>query len=232
MDEPNRTPAIFTPEYAHVARAFIDFVNAQVGAYSDACSGFSKNRSLIERQVHRINQQQKVRTGEGNAHIVMATVVEDPSQPDVIMHRIVLASEYLAANAVAGSNEQQHARASITFLFAYWDEEVRPSLARALGVAINEIVSDIFGDIRLIRNAILHNKGILLAKDHRRLKLMQEHFQADGLVSLPNATMHRLFYLVKSDMAQRIFSDSGMAGAETENVIEVALQNIGKQEPD
>lgn len=221
-----KTPAIFTPEYSRVARAFIDFVNVQVGAYMDACSGFAKNKSVVERQIHRDVRPDGTRRGTRDASRVIMTAVEDPTQPDVLMHRIVLVSEYIAANAVSGSNEQHHARAAIAFLYAYWDEEVRPALANALGVATKAVVSDIFGDLRLIRNAVLHNKGILTVADHQKLKLVGDYFGADMSVSLPNATMHRIFALIKQDMAQRVIIDSGLQGDDTEGIIEVAIQRI------
>lgn len=222
----DKTPAIFTPEYSRVARAFIDFVNVQVGAYMDACSGFAKNKSVVERQVHRELKPDGTKRGTKDAPRVMMTAVEDPTQPDVLMHRIVLVSEYIAANAVGGSNEQHHARAAITFLYAYWDEEVRPELARALGVATNKIVSDIFGDLRLVRHAVLHKKGILTDAAYQKLKLIGDHFTPDGVVSLPNATMHHIFALIKQDMAQRVIIDSGLQDQGTDDINQVAIQRI------
>lgn len=221
-----KTPAIFTPEYSRIARSFIDFVNVQVGAYMDACSGFAQNKSVVERQVHRDVRPDGTKRGTKDAPRIMMTAVEDPTQPDVLMHRIVLVSEYIAANSVGGSNEQHHARAAITFLYAYWDEEVRPDLARALGVTSKEIVSDIFGDLRLIRHAVLHNKGLLTDTAYKKLKLVGEHFTPNDVVSLPNATMHRIFALIKQDMAQRVIIDSGLQDEGTDEIIEVAIQRV------
>jgi len=218
-----KPPAIFTPEYSRIARSFIDFVNVQVGAYMDACSGFAKNKSIVERQVHRYVRPNGTKRSTKDAPRVMMTAVEDPTQPDVLMHRIVLVSEYIAANTVGGSNEQHHARAAITFLYAYWDEEVRPDLARALELTTNEIVSDIFGDLRLIRHAVLHNKGILTDTAHQKLKLIGEHFIPNDVVSLPNAAMHRIFALIKQDMAQRVLTDSGLQDESTDEIIDVAI---------
>jgi hypothetical protein len=219
-----KPPAICTPQYSAIARAFIDFVNVQVGAYMDACSGFANNKSVVERQVHRDVRADGTKRNAKGAPRVMMTAVEDPTQPDVLMHRIVLVSEYIDANSVGGSNEQHHARAAITFLYAYWDEEVRPEFARALEVTTKEIVSDIFGDLRLIRHAILHNKGVLTNVAWLKLKVIQEYFSPEGVVSLPNATMHRIFALIKQDMAQRVIKDSGLQGEDTEDIVEVAIQ--------
>jgi hypothetical protein len=216
-------------EYIQLARDFIDFVNKQVGAYTDACSGFGRNRSLISKQVHIDSRPTRTRMGSDGIPVVMSTSVEDPTQPDVIIHRIVLVKEYLAANAEGGSNEQQHARAALIFLFAYWDEEIRPKMASVLGIPTREIVSDVFGDIRLLRNAILHNSGILTAADYQRLKTTGEIFAPDWAVSLPNETMHRIFFLIKKDMARRILKDTGASQSapfDIDEINEVAIQNV------
>jgi hypothetical protein len=84
-------------------------------------------------------------------------------------------------------------------------------------------MSDIFGDLRLIRHAILHNKGVLADAAFRKLKLISEHFMPDGVVSLPNAAMHRIFVLIKKDMAQRVINDSGLQCEHTDGIIEVAI---------
>lgn len=221
--------ALMGNDYEQATREFIEFVNAQAGAYADATSGFAKNKSLIERQVHRELVRTRRVTGKANDHVVMSTAVEDPSQPKVIMHRIVLASEYLAANSVGGGNEQQHARSAVIFIFAYWDEEIRPRMARARGVEPRDVRSDIFGDLRILRNAILHNRGLLRAADLQKLKLLAEYFGPDEMVSLPNTTIHRVFYLVKKAVAQMVLNDTGAATTapfDVSEIDEVAIQRL------
>lgn len=62
------------------------------------------------------------------------TTVEDPTNPDVIVNSIRLSSEFLSANAINGSNEQQLSKAIIVFIYAYWDDVTRYRLAKAQGV--------------------------------------------------------------------------------------------------
>jgi hypothetical protein len=86
----------------------------------------------------------------------MPTVVwasyTDPTKPDIIHNQIIRSDEYLEANRPGGRNEQQHSRAILIFLFTYWEAEIRPRLARAKGVAPNDIQSDIMGDLILQRD--------------------------------------------------------------------------------
>src|SRR4051812_22205475 len=104
-----------------ILRDFIDFVNRQVGVYSDCLSSFEGNKVRIERQVARVNHPVARRLENGRSVIVYASV-EDRTMPEVIHHRIVRADEFVANNSETGFNERQVCWAIIVFLFPYWEE--------------------------------------------------------------------------------------------------------------
>src|SRR6267154_414209 len=167
---PAQPPADTTERFDDVVREYIDFVNSQVGAYMDALAGFAGHHTRIERQVHRVSRPSRQAASGKVAPVVWASY-EDPTQPDIIHNRIVRAEDYLAINARGGSNEQQHARAIIVFLYTSWESDLRPRLARASRVEPNDIRSDIMGDLKELRHAIIHSRGILKAEKHRKLKI-------------------------------------------------------------
>lgn len=117
-----------------VIREYIDFVNRQVGVYMDALAGFAGHHTRIERQVHRINRPVDSHVDNKGQRVVVYASYEDPTQPDVIHHRTIQATDYIAANSKGGSNEQQLSQAVLVFLFTYWEEEIRPQLAASKGV--------------------------------------------------------------------------------------------------
>ncbi|MGA9796309.1 MAG: hypothetical protein WBQ17_12335 [Rhizomicrobium sp.] len=159
----------------------------------------------------------------------MSTSVEEPDKPDVIIHRIVLAKEYLQANSEGGSNEQQHARSVIIFLFAYWDEEIRPRLAAALNVETNSITSDVMGDLRTLRKAIIHNKGILATSEYKKLRVFGDRFKAGAEISLPNETIHFIFAMIKRDIARLTLTLTGAdktAPFDISEIKEIAIQEV------
>jgi hypothetical protein len=47
------------------------------------------------------------------------------------------------------------------YLYTVWDHSLRPAIARAEGVAVETILHPAIGDLRLIRNAILHREHVL-----------------------------------------------------------------------
>lgn len=196
----------------------------------DALAGFSGHHSRVERQVHRVQRKVAQRNENGETVMVWASY-EDPSRPDVIHNRIVRAQDYLAANRPGGSNEQQHARAVVVFLFTYWEDEIRPRLGKAKGVAPNEISSNIMGDLRIMRHAILHAKAILRAEEHRRLRVVGDMFPQEEEIRLEYEDMHRLFVLIKRDCARLIYEWLGVLNLveASEGLVDMAIQNAPRK---
>lgn len=132
-----------------VLRKFIDFINDQAGVYMDCLSGFEGNQVRIRRQIARvlIRKGQRIKDGEP---VMMHASIEDPTMPDVIHHRVIRAEDFMSANAERGFNEQQICWSIIVFIFAFWDEQVRPQIANFREVDPSKITVDALGDLRLI----------------------------------------------------------------------------------
>ncbi len=209
-----------------IIREYIDFVNRQVGVYMDALAGFEGHRTRVERQVHRISRAIKSSIDNTGQRVVVRASYEDPTQPDVIHNRIIRASDYIAANSEGGSNAQQHSQAVLVFLYAYWDEEIRPRLATSKSLDLQEIKSDIMGDLRLLRHNILHNKGILGPRDHKRLKKLGDIFVADKPVHISYKNMQRIFVLIKQDCARMLLEwlDVKNAPIRSDDIVDIAIQ--------
>jgi hypothetical protein len=214
--------------YVTAIREYIDFLNQQVGMYTDACAGFSKNKVLIQRQVARILRASGMRTDESGHPVVMHTSLEDPSRPDVIHHRTIRAGDYIAENSEEGSHEQQHARAIIIFIFTYWEDEIRPRLATAKGVDKDAIKLDIMGDLRILRHSILHAKGILRLDKHKSLKLLGSTFDPDKLLVISNERMHKIFVLAKQGAARLMLDHIGPTrnSPNPDKILSIAIQTI------
>ena len=80
--------------------------------------------------------------------------------------------DFLAALSPGGEFENQHARALIVFVYHLWDEHFRPRVAKATGVARRGVRCSLMGDVRLVRNAIIHDRGVLRAPLLARLEIL------------------------------------------------------------
>ena len=214
-----------TPE--SVIREYIDFVNRQVGVYMDALAGFAGHRTRVERQVHRVNKPVSSRIDNAGQRVVVWASYEDPTQPDIIHNRIIRATDYIAANSEGGSNEQQHSQAVLVFLFTYWEEEIRPRLAGLRKVKPEEICSDIMGDLRILRNLILHAKGIVRSEEYKKLKKLTNMFTVDQPAYISYENMHKIFVLIKQDCARMLFEGWGIKNVpiQPDEIKDVAIQN-------
>lgn len=217
----------YKEQFDEVVREYIDFVNEQVGAYMSALAGFEGHHSRVSRQVHRASRPVTRRPPIGGD---MPTVIwasyEDPNKPDIIHNQIIRSDEYLAANRPDGRNEQQYSRSILIFLFTYWEAEVRPRLARAKSVDPNDIQSDIMGDLRILRNAILHAKSVLRPNKHASLSLLGDMFEVDKELVFSYEGMHRIFVLIKQDCARLLLGWLGVENGpiKPEEIKDTAIQ--------
>ena len=170
--------------------------------YMDALGGFAGHYARVSRQVHRSLGPIKRHNPSEREKIFVWASYEDPSRPDVIHNRIVRADDYLAINSRGGSNETQQALSILVFLFTAWELDIRPRLAKAANVELNDVASDIMGDLRIIRHATLHAKGVLAKDEHRRLRSLGAVFSPEAAIRPSYDDMHQIFVAIKQDCAR------------------------------
>lgn len=59
----------------------------------------------------------------------------------------------------------------IVLIYSLWDEFYRKKIAEELGVDTNLVMSDVMGDIRVIRNCIVHKKS-MVSNEHNKIKVL------------------------------------------------------------
>lgn len=208
-------------------REFIDFINKQVGVYVDSLAGFDGNKVRAERQTARILRQSSSKIENGRS-VMMWVSAEDPSSPDVLHHRIIRSNDFIDQNREAGFNEQQLCRGILVFIFAYWDEEIRPRIAASRNVKPNEIKLDAFGDLRLLRKSIVHNGGRISETDYEKLKVMKDLCSPNSPIAPTHDQMHKIFVNLKNGIGRLILDHFGdLQGAPNpDEVVDVAIQNV------
>jgi len=212
-----------------VLRGFIDFVNRQVGVYCDCLAGFEGNKVRIERQIPRVQRPVSRRIEKGQPVIVWESL-EDPASPDVIHQTISRAEDFISRNGEAGFNEQQICWSIVVFMFAYWDEEIRPRIADIRGVKTDDVKLDALGDLRLLRKSIIHNGGVISATDYSKLKVMTALCAPDAALSFTHDQMHKIFVHVKQAIAALILEYTGhLPGApQASEIVDIGISR-GRQ---
>lgn len=95
----------------------------------------------------------------------------------------------------------------------------------------NQISVDALGDLRLIRGAIIHNKGVLSSAVHSKLKIMQDMFQPDAEIAPSHETMHQLFVRMKQGIGQLIIEHIGPrpGSPDIREIKDIAIQRLGER---
>ena len=117
----------------------------------------------------------------------------------------------MAANSEAGFNEQQVCWAIIVFTFAYWDEELRPQIARVRGITPNEVMIDELATFVFSRKGIVHDGGHLSLADHAKLKVMSNLCKPNAPIRPTHDAMHKLFVHMKQGIGRLILEYTGGA---------------------
>jgi hypothetical protein len=84
---------------------------------------------------------------------------DDPSAP--WLHKTTQ-GDLKQRNLSGGLNDVFIGNMCLVALFSYWEDHYRGQIAAALGKPRESILVPVFGDIRLIRNSIVHHRAIAL----------------------------------------------------------------------
>jgi hypothetical protein len=134
---------------------FFDQLAPMIGAYYDvgiACD-FALDKIAEVQKQHNLSDESTLSYGEGEPKGTPEEVAANAQHATTI-------GATKARMARGGIDRQQTASAVLVFVYHLWDEIYRHAIAREKGIEPRDLKVDIFGDVRLLRNAIIHNKGI------------------------------------------------------------------------
>lgn len=92
-----------------------------------------------------------------------------------------------------GEFENQLAKMLIVFIYHLWEENCRDKIAGSLSISKNQIECDLMGDIRHIRNSIIHRNSDVRQEDLNHLKMLSQIWNLDpGKLLISNSMIHSL----------------------------------------
>ena len=82
------------------------------------------------------------------------------------------------------------------------------------------------GDLGIVRNVILHSKGVIRTGKYKKLKKLADMFAIDEPVHPSYDDMHKIFVFIKQDCARMLFEYLGTEppGFTHEDLVDVAIQ--------
>ncbi len=180
-------------EVQRIAAEFNAEINAAYGLYLDALTGFSALTDMINKA-----QQQSGATDD-RAFFYGRGEPADPN--NVLLHQTT--QGILKTRIQAGGRHYfLLARLLIVLLYELWETGYRTPLATAADVPREKLLLSIFGDLRLLRHEILHNKGRLSSETLAKLELLSP--STTGSVDYGNDDVERIVRHIKTALDELV----------------------------
>ena len=187
---------------------FENLVTSVCGIYWMSTGGY---RALMEEmnQVQKMQIRQLRRKNPRNANMEFVDSLPcmycegDPNLPGAVALYSCSQKEYKEMNSENGSNWQFIGKMCVITIYQYWEDYFRPEIAKQLGVEKDDIVSDIMGDLRLIRHSIIHRGGVAL-KEVENCKVLQWFREGDE-ISIDENKFKKIIFLIKKSIHDENF---------------------------
>lgn len=92
---------------------------------------------------------------------VVEMISDDPKLPETYHMHSVTKSSLLRRIQTDGHNTMMLGNSIIVNIYQLWEDEIRGRIAKAKGIIKNEVNIDLFGEVRHIRQAIVHNNSLI-----------------------------------------------------------------------
>lgn len=165
-----------------IIREYIKIVDAIYGVYLDGVQGFHSARKTFEdaqtSTLARNKKLESIRPNNSSTKHNLSIEELDSScliyskgtrgEADYrVLHYCPTQAQYKKRNSPDGENYRFIGNMALISIYEYWENSCRNKLANHHKVEQSKIISQIFGDLRLLRNSIVHQKGIASANVER-----------------------------------------------------------------
>lgn len=151
-------------------------------------------------------------------------------QPESVLASVPIA-DVVAAFEDAGKFERLYARAFVVFVYQTWEHSIRPSMAAALQIAnVNDIKSNLMGELRCLRNWLIHPIANSDAEDEffaKALELQRALGMKRGDPSLTAAKVAVLMQYL-NNMQVDVSSDGAEFAVQTESISSTMLAGVAR----
>lgn len=167
-----------------IIQEYLAVVDSIHGAYLDAITGFF---SLVEEydaaKAEMLRQRPDI-PAEAFDGAALNYGTGHPRQPASRVVHSCTQGEYRQRNAEGGRNHKVMGQLCLAQMFGFWEDCYRDRLAGECGIKRNDVKLDIMGDLRLLRNSIIHHRGIA-KKEIEKCKLLNWFREGEEIVLTP-----------------------------------------------
>lgn len=123
---------------------------------------------------------------------------EDPDDPKTKLTLSVNIGEFKDRIKKNGHDTKLVSNLCLVAIYQLWVDEYRAKISEEMGLKKNDLLIDIFGDLRIIRQAVIHNNSNRF-NDFKKIKKLEFMKQRD-IVFASNSEFGTIVSLVKEEL--------------------------------
>ncbi|MFT3980301.1 MAG: hypothetical protein QM687_07525 [Ferruginibacter sp.] len=174
---------------------FMEKIDEIYGVYLDAEAGFIQNNNLLEK-AQRLSNERSALSVSYLDTLPYLYSKGTPTNPNTIVLHEVTQGRFKERNKEGGANHVIIAHLCLTQIYQYWEDHYKSLIANAIGISKEDLKSDIFGDIRIYRNSIIHYRGVALP-NIKKCKILKWFNEGDSIV-LTSDQIEEIIFNVKN----------------------------------
>jgi predicted nucleotidyltransferase len=167
------------PTYSKHITDFISKIDELYGYFLDSIIGFFNNY----KQIDDIQKQtiKNIRSDVVLDDLTFSYGKGDPNDPNSIELHRTSQGKLKKRNEKNGDNCILAARFFIILTYIFWEEEYREKIANALKINKNNLIVPIIGDLRMLRNDIIHHQSIITKETISKLKVINKFKEGEEI---------------------------------------------------
>lgn len=149
---------------------FIAIIDIIYGLFLDCTLGFQNNEKYMFEQQRLASKKLRLSIQQLDQRNLTYGTGHPNDLQNVPLHKCTQ-GQLKERNIKNGKNTLAIGNLCLCQIYNYWEDYYRNGIAQFLGIEKNELMSDIFGDIRYYRQSIIHNRGYAI-KDIEKSKII------------------------------------------------------------
>lgn len=185
---------------------FIEFLRKVYdiyGLYFDSIHGFGLVSAKIKEFQNTFLEKYKISIEDFDKKSFIYGRGKPGSKDSHSMH-ISKMGKIKERNIKSGENYKIVANLCLVLIYQYWEDYYREKIANSNGTEKNELKLDIFNDIRIVRQSIIHNNSIAI-KDVEKIKFLKWFKKGDKIeidTTQFEKIIENIFYSVLNDISE------------------------------
>lgn len=147
---------------------FWEKVDSIYGVFLDGVEGFQcihdKTKSTFEKTAKRVEEQAGFRMIPEQFIRGFARLVKPEEKGKTKALHQVDFHTLMERNKPNGNNMNYIGQVCLVSIYQFWDDHYRKKIAKCLKCKTNQLQVNLFGDLKNIRNSIIHNNGFAINK--------------------------------------------------------------------